>query len=80
MTLHCTSQACRINKLCSTYKANDGKDQTVFTDHHKNLTRSPTGKGIVCHFFGKKTEARDFNTIHSPNTFRTVGNEFVIPR
>lgn len=85
MTLHCTSEHCRLHKLCATYKADDGKDATVFTDHQKNLTRSAICMGIVCHFFSKKPgyhaqTAEQLNAIHSPNTFRTVGNQFVIPR
>jgi hypothetical protein len=79
MTLHCTSTHCRIHKLCSTYKANDGGDQTIFTDHQPNMKK--VSKGTVCVFFGSKPVPDDLSSIHSPNTFRTVGGgEFIIPR
>jgi hypothetical protein len=77
MTLKCSSTHCRVHKLCSTYRL-PVSDKTVVTDHQTRLSR--VGGKIVCHFFGRKVEDRDLSAIRSPNTFTTVGNEFVIPR
>jgi hypothetical protein len=80
MTLYCTSEHCRIHKLCDRFKSNDGKDNTVFTDHHVNMTKQ--SKGCFCPFFGLKKGylTQDLNKVHSPNTFETITNNFVIPR
>jgi len=77
--LYCTSTHCRAHKLCTTYKADTGKDSTVFTDHHTNMRK--VSKGSYCPFFGRKPAPDNLSAIHSPNTFRTANSgAFVIPR
>jgi hypothetical protein len=80
--LYCTSIHCRIYKLCRTYKVNIGGDQTVFTDHQKNVKLNKQNR-IECPFFSLKPN-KDKNLIHSPNTFNSYrsgkGGEFIIPR
>jgi hypothetical protein len=83
MTLYCTASNCSLHRLCESYKPNDGGDQTVFTNHKNNTSRSDKCMSWVCHFFSPRRAwlKRDKNTICSPNTFRTMkGGKFIEPR